>query len=101
VIVPYRRRLGKARDGAITPTIVALYDNALKLRASRHRSDVDQESVYEAEKAVDRALSVRLWQTSVFDVDIYRQPGDPDWERAAELRRQLDAALRARREAAA
>jgi pyruvate carboxylase len=99
MIVPYKRRLGKARDGAITPTVVALYANALKLRIHRHRSDEDREATNEAENAVDRALSIRLWQTSVFDVDVYRQPGDPDWERAAELRRQLDVALRTQREA--
>jgi len=91
--MPVKRRLSKQHDGRITPTVVAAYAHALKLRKRAHLSDADRDAANEAEKVVDRALSIRLWQTSVFDVDRFREPGDPDWERSAELRRLLDQAL--------
>src|SRR5262249_37219015 len=91
--MPVKRRLSKQHDGRITPSVVAAYAHALKLRKRAHLSDDDRDAAHEAEKVVDRALSIRLWQTSVFDVDRFQEPGDPDWERSAALRRQLDAAL--------
>jgi hypothetical protein len=91
--MPVKRRLSKQHDGRVTPTVVAAYAHALKLRERAHLSDDDRDTAHEAERVVDRALSIRLWQTSVFDVDRFREPGDPDWERSAALRGQLDAAL--------
>ena len=91
--MPVKRRLSKQRDGRITPTVVAAYAYALELRERAHLSDADREAAHEAERVVDRALSIRLWQTSVFDVDRFREPGDADWERSAQLRQQLDTAL--------
>jgi hypothetical protein len=91
--MPVKRRLSKQHDGRITPTVVAAYKLALELREWAHLSEADRLAAHDAERVVDRALQIRLWQTSVFDVADYRQPGDPDWERAAELRRRLDAAL--------
>ena len=91
--MPVKRRLSKQHDGRITPTVVAAYAHALKLRKRAHLSDADRDAANEAERVVDRALSVKLWHTSIFDVDRFREPGDPDWERSASLRRQLDQAL--------
>jgi hypothetical protein len=93
VTVPVKRRLSKQHDGRITPSVIAAYKHALVLRERAHLSDDDRQAAHEALKAVDRAMSIRLWQTSVFDVFDYQQPGDADWERSAELRRRLDAAL--------
>jgi hypothetical protein len=89
VIVPVKRRISKMIDGRITPTTVAAYRHARKLR----ERGADPEEVHAAERVVDRALNIKLWQTSLFDVYTYRDDGAPDWEHAAELRRKLDAAL--------
>ena len=92
-----RTRLDRQqRAGLITPQTISLYRRALELRKRAHRSDADREAAYEAEAIVERALGGgirRLWLVSVFDVYEYNRPGDAGWERAAELRRQLDAAL--------
>jgi hypothetical protein len=87
--MPVKRRISKVVDGRITPTTVAAYAHALQLRAQADRGEVDQMEVHEAERVVDRALNIRLWMTSVFDVHCYR---DAD-ERSVQLRQQLDQAL--------
>lgn len=91
--MPVKRRISKQVDGRITPSVVAAYARALELRKRANGSEVDRVAAHEAERIVDRAVSVRLWQTSVFDVDRYRDEGDPDWQRSAELRQRLEAAL--------
>jgi len=92
-----RTRLDRQqRAGLITPQTISLYRRALELRKRAHRSDADREAAYEAEAIVERILGGgirRLWLPSIFDVYEYNRPGDAGWERAAELRRQLDAAL--------
>jgi len=95
--MPVKRRLSKMHDGRITPTVLGLYQRALELRERAHRSDDDRHAAHAAERDVDRALRVRLWETSIFDTIDYQHPDDPDWARAAELRQRLDAALAARR----
>ena len=96
-----RTRLDRQqRAGLITPQTISLYRRALELRKRAHRSDADREAAYEAEAIVERILGGgirRLWLPSIFDVYEYNRPGDAGWERAAELRRQLDAALAAQR----
>jgi len=80
----------------ITASTIDLYRTALRLRKRAHLSKADREAAYEAEAIVERILGGgirRLWLPSIFDVHEYQRPGDPDWERAAELRRQLDAAV--------
>jgi len=92
-LMPVKRRLSKVVDGRITPTVIAAYARALELRARSNGSEADRDAAHEAERVVDRALQIRLWMTSVFDVDRYRDEDDPDWQRSAELKRRLDAAL--------
>jgi len=96
--MPVKRRLGKQRENAISPTTIGLYARALELRALG--ADFREEA-HEAQAAVERALGGgirRLWETSVFDViDYGPSPGDPDWERATDLKRRLDEALAAAR----
>ena len=94
--MPVKRRLGKQRETTISPTTIALYARALELRAL---GPDFREEAHEARAAFERALGGgirRLWETSVFDVINYGpDPGDPEWERAAELKRRLDEALAA------
>jgi hypothetical protein len=99
--MPVKRRISKQIDGRVTPSVVAAYARALALRERAHLSDDDRHAAHEAERVVDRALNIKLWQTSLFDVYTYRDEGDPGWERSAELRRKLDAALAAARASAA
>jgi hypothetical protein len=94
--MPVKRRLSKQIDGRVTPSIVAAYQRALALRERAHLSEDDRDAAHEAEAAVERMLGGgirRMWQISVFDVFEFQEPGDPDWERSASLRRRLDAAL--------
>jgi hypothetical protein len=96
--VPVKRRLGKQRESAISPTTVGLYTRALELRAL---GPDFREEAWEAQCAVERALGGgrrRFFVTTIFDVlDHGPSPGDPDWERAAEQLRRLDEALAAAR----
>jgi hypothetical protein len=91
-LMPVKRRLSKQVDGRITPTVVAAYAHALEVR----KRNPGSEEQIEAEKVVERALQIRMWETSVFDVDFFRDDGSDDWARAKQLRQQLDAALRQR-----
>ena len=81
----------------ITASTIDLYRTALRLRRRAHLSEADRRAAYEAEAVVERILGGgirRLWLPSIFDIDHrWPHPEDPDWVRAAELRRQLDAAL--------
>src|SRR5262249_41970129 len=93
-----RTRIPRApTPGQITPQVLALYRHAveLRVRARRRRTNADWQAAGDAENAVNRALSVRLWETSIFDVLDYpaEADGSPDWLHAAELTQQLDAAL--------
>jgi hypothetical protein len=102
--MPVKRRLSKEREGAITPSVVAAYGHALELREQVRRGKVDLDELAEAEKVVERALSIRMWEPSVFDLDRLYRPDDIGYARAAELRARLDAALtelKRRRQAAA
>jgi hypothetical protein len=94
--VPVKRRLGKQRDSTISPTTVALYAHALEVR--KLGPDFREEA-WEAQCAVERALGNgrrRFFVPTVFDIiDKAPDPDDPDWERAAELKRRLDEALAA------
>jgi hypothetical protein len=99
--MPVKRRLGKMHDARITPTVVALFKRALELRARQG----DREELHAVERDVNRALSIQLWETSIFDFDdifnrdappaymLERGPAD-DWHRALALRQQLEAALK-------
>lgn|SRR5262249_28107660 len=91
--MPVKRRLSKQIDGRITPSVVAAYAHALELRKQARRGKVDLDELAEAEKVVERALGIRMWQASVFDLDRLYGPTDPSYQRAAELRAGLDAAL--------
>ena len=98
--MPVKRRLGKQGDGAITPQAVAAYEHALAMRkrADRSGSDEDAAVAHEAERVIDRMFQIRLWMTSIWDVQRYSpHPGNADWERAADIKRRLDAAIRAKR----
>jgi hypothetical protein len=97
--MPVKRRLGKQqREGVISPTTVGLYARALELRALG--PDFAEEA-YEARAAFERALGGgvrRFFETTVFDIiDHGPCPGDPEWDRAADLKRRLDEALEAAR----
>jgi hypothetical protein len=93
-----KRRLGKQRDGAITPQAVAAYEHALAMRKRAHLSDADRDAAHEAKRVVDRMFQIGLWATSILDTERYGpDPGDPDWVRAADIKRRLDAAIRAKR----
>ena len=49
---------------------------------------------HEAERVIDRMFQIRLWMTSIWDVQRYSpHPGNADWERAADIKRRLDEAL--------
>lgn len=98
--VPVKRRLSKINTDRISPSTIAAYAHALELRKRARRGEVDLSEVAEAEKVVERALSIRMWQASVFDLDRLYGPDDPSYARAAELRAGLDAALAARRQRA-
>jgi hypothetical protein len=94
--MPVKRRLSKMHSDRITPSVVASYARALELRKLADRGAAGQMEAHELEATVERALGGgirRLWLPSVFDVFEFQEPGDPDWERCASLRRQLDAAL--------
>ena len=91
--MPVKRRLSKEREGAISPQVVAAYARALELREQVRRGEVDLDAVAEAEKVVERALSIRMWEPSVFDLDRLYGPDDTGYARAVELRARLDAAL--------
>ena len=103
--MPVKRRLSKEREGAITPSVVAAYGHALELREQVRRGKVDLDELAEAEKVVERALSIKMWQPSVFGLDTFWEPSDdPDYQRALDLRDRLNAALaelKRRRQAAA
>src|SRR5262245_18958148 len=84
--------------GLVSPQACDLYRHALKLQVKAQRSgvDADKHAAWDAEADLDRLLGGgvrRLWEVSVFDVYRFQEPGDPGWERKAELRRQLDAAV--------
>jgi len=95
--VPVKRRLGpNQREGRITPEVLALYRRALELYERAGRGDVDWSVARAAVNDLDRALNVKLWETSVWDPIEFPEEADgsPDWERAAALARQLAAADR-------
>src|SRR5262245_62469345 len=81
------------RAGLITPQVVTAYRHALELRAQHARGEVALDAVAEADRVVERMLGIRPWQSSVFDLDTFWEPGDPSYARAAELRAGLDTAL--------
>jgi hypothetical protein len=103
VIVPVKRRLHKARAGAITAETVRLYRHALALRLR----DPTSEETHSAKRAVDRGLGWRMWTVSIWDIgegEIYSRtvpPQDPkwhdDWARAVEQLEALEAAVREQR----
>jgi hypothetical protein len=93
--MPVKRRLSKEREGAISPSTVAAYARALELRKQVQRGEVDLDELAESERVVERALSIRMWQPSVFDLDRLYGPDDAGYARAAELRARLEAALTA------
>ena len=98
--MPMKRRFFKQREGAVTPQAVAAYEHALAMRkrANRSGSDADRDAAHEAGRVVDRMFQIRLWATSIWDIERYGpDPGDPDWVRAADIKRRLDAAIRAKR----
>jgi hypothetical protein len=103
--MPVKRRFSKEREGAISPSTVAAYAHALALREQYARGEVDLDAVAEGDKVVERALSIRMWQPSVFGLDTFWElSDDPDYQRALDLRDRLDAALaelKRRRQAAA
>jgi len=81
----------------VTAQAVALYQRALKAQAKAHFSAELERAAHDAKADLDRLLGGgvrRLWEVSVFDVYRFQDPGDPDWKRKLELRRQLDAAVR-------
>jgi len=89
-----RTPINRQHTPLITPTVLGLYRRALKLRKHAHLSDDDRHAAHAAERDVDRALGVRLWEAGIFRTLDYQHPGRADWDRAAELRRQLEAANR-------
>ena len=91
--MPVKRRLSKQIDGRITPSVVAAYARALELREQVRRGKVDLDELAEAEKVVERALSIKMWQPSVFGLDTWEPSDDPDYQRALDLRDRLNAAL--------
>jgi len=102
--MPVKRRLGKQREGAISPQVVAAYAHALELHERVRRGEVGLDEVAEAESTLERMLSIRMWEPSVFDLDRLYGPDDLDYQRALDLRDRLNAALaelKRRRQAAA
>src|SRR5262245_15416155 len=103
--MPVKRRLSKLREHAIDAEAVLLFERGLRLRARRHRSIDDMRAYGSAASDLDRALNVRLWSTSVLDTVGETKPPSwmhhhlelALWDQAAELRRQLEAALAAQR----
>ena len=95
--MPVKRRLDKRRESAISAEVVAAYARALELRKQARRGEVDLDEVAEAESTVERALSIRMWEPSVFDLDRLYGPDDTGYERAADLRARLETALAAAR----
>jgi len=85
-----RTPINRQHTPLITPTVLGLYRRALKLRKHAHLSDDDRHAAHAAERDVDRALGVRLWEAGIFRTLDYQHPGRADWDRAAELRRQLE-----------
>ena len=64
--MPVKRRLSKQHDGRITPTVVAAYAQALKLRKRAHLSDADRDAANEAERVV-RLAERWHWQITLTD----------------------------------
>jgi uncharacterized membrane protein YccC len=101
--MPVKRRLHKARAGAITAEVVRLYRHAL---AVRQRAPGSMEA-HEAKRAVDRALGWKMWGVSIWDIgegEIYSRtepPEDPewrdDWRRALGQLQALELAVRQQR----
>jgi hypothetical protein len=93
-----RTPITRQRTPLVTPQIVDLYRHAIELRtqARRIRTNAAWEAAGDAESAVNRALNIKLWETSLFDaIDFpHENDGTPDWLRAAELARQLQEADR-------
>ena len=89
-----RTPIARAHHGAlITAQALSLYRRAVDLR----RRGADKETVHAAEADLERLLGGgvrRFFETTVFDVYRFQEPGDAVWERKTKLRRQLDAAVR-------
>jgi hypothetical protein len=61
--MPVKRRLGKQRQGAVTPQVVAAYEHALAMRKRAHLSDADKQAAHEAERIVDRCSASSFLRT--------------------------------------
>jgi hypothetical protein len=90
----HRTPLARTHHGAlITAQALSLYRRAVDLR----RRGADKETVHTAEADLERLLGGGrrpFFETTIFDVYRFQEPGDPVWERKVRLRRQLDAAVR-------
>ena len=96
--MPVKRRLGKQREGAVTPQVVAAYEHALAMRKRAHLSDADKQAAHEAERIVDRLLGFKFFEDTIWDIMKYGvDPEQPHSVLAGEQLRQLNAALRVKR----
>jgi hypothetical protein len=107
-LMPGTKRTPIARSWTplITPQALDLYRRALKLRTRAHLSSADKYACHDAERDLDRALGIKLWDTSVFDTIGYKQPPAymnadqrEGWMWSMGLRQQLEAAVRQERTA--
>jgi hypothetical protein len=102
-----RTPLARSHTPLITPQVVELYRRALRLRKQAHLSEADRELAIDAERDVDRALGLKLWDDSVFEDFMFvsdeppaylRESRDANavegWYHVRELRRQLKEADR-------
>ena len=94
-----RTPIARSRTPLITPQIVDNWRRALKLNKRAHLSHADFELAYAAERDVDRALGIKLWNISIFEDEMFKHDSPPEylfqqgradgWYRTHELRRQL------------
>jgi hypothetical protein len=107
--MPTKRTPVNRQHASSIATVLPLFQHALKARAKWRRSgsDEDFEANAEAQKAVERALKIKMWEVSIWDIDdIYSRTKPPEearqrdsWARALELRQALETADREHRRA--
>ena len=100
--MPFKRRISKARDGAITDASVTLYERARKL-LRRPESAETERALNDLSYQLGAELGLQPWATCPLETLGYSKPSyedSEDWSRAAEIAEALTAALRARRKAA-
>jgi hypothetical protein len=99
--MPFKRRISKARDGAITDVAVTLYERARKL-ARRPATEANERALNDLSYQLGAELGLKPWMTCPLETLGYAKPAyedAEDWSHATEIAEALTAALRARRKA--